>query len=169
MAKKQQKKKERTYPKRKVKLVFDAVSGGESLRKAAKRQDLAASTVLGWCSDFPEVAEQYARACETRTKGKLERLQELYELAHEAAECENGNLQLQAIKIEIDSTKWEMSKLLPAFGDIQSVRVEHKESKRNEAPAETVDEKELRVLAEMSAELLKQVESEEYEQAADSH
>lgn len=168
MAKKQQKKKERTYPKRKVKLVFDAVAGGESLRKAAKRQELAASTVLGWCSAFHEVAEQYARACETRTKGKLERLQELYELAHEAAECENGNLQLQAIKIEIDSTKWEMSKLLPAFGDCQHVRVEHKQGKQEEA-VETVDEKELRILAEMSAELMAQVESEDYEQARDSH
>lgn len=169
MAKKVQKEKERTYPKRKAALIFEAVAGGASLRKACKEHGVSHSTVLGWCQDFPEADNQYARACATRTKGKLERLQELYELAHDAAECENGNLQLQAIKIELDSTRWEMSKLLPAFGDIQSVRVEHKESKRNEAPAETVDEKELRALAEMSAELLKQVECEEYEQAADSH
>ncbi|MBR4007847.1 hypothetical protein [Fibrobacter sp.] len=168
MAKKQQKKKERTYPKRKVKLIFDAVAEGKSLRKAAKEQEVSHSSVLRWCLDFPEVANQYAHACEARTKGKLERLQELYELAHEAAECMNGNLQLQAIKIEIDSTKWEMSKLLPAFGDCQHVRVEHKQGKQNE-DVETIEEKELRQLAELSAALMAQVESEDYEQARDSH
>ena len=138
------------------------------MRKACKEQDLSHSTVLGWCTAFPEVDDQYARACKARTKGKMERLQELYELAHEAAGEENGNLLLQAIKIELDSTRWEMSKLLPAFGDRQSVRVEHTQ-KEKQSPEETWEEKEKRDFAEIVAAIVGEVESEEYEQEGDSH
>lgn len=169
MPKKTQKNnKENTYPKRKVKLIFDAVAGGSSLRKACAEQGMAPSTALLWCSKFPEVDEQYARACEARTKGKLERLQELYEKAHEAADAENGNLALQAIKIELDSTRWEMSKLLPAFGDRQSVRVEHS-TKNKQVPGETWEETEKREFAEIVAQIVSEVENEKYEQGEDSH
>lgn len=86
---------------------------------------------------------------------KAERMERLQEWAEQSAAVGKVNDAARCVDI--------LNKMDGAY--------EAKPSEQNKPSevVETVDEKELRALAEMSAELLKQVEGEEYEQAADSH
>lgn len=86
---------------------------------------------------------------------KAERMERLQEWAEQSASVGKVNDAARCVDI--------INKMDGAY--------EYKPSEQNKPSevVETVEEKELRQLAEMSAELMAQVESEDYEQARDSH
>lgn len=105
--------------------ICEAVEDGASLRKACAAAGIGIATARRWMEKRPDLAERYARACFHRQTLMEERLQELYELGHEVARDEmNPNAKIQAVKLEIDGIKWQLSKLQPArYGDKQQIEV----------------------------------------------
>lgn len=105
--------------------ICEAVEDGASLRKACTAAGVGVATARRWMEKRPDFAERYARACSQRQNMMEERLLELYELGHEVAKDEiNPNAKIQAVKIEIDSIKWQLSKLQPGrYGDKQQIEV----------------------------------------------
>jgi hypothetical protein len=86
---------------------------------------------------------------------KAERMERLQEWAEQSASVGKVNDAARCVDI--------INKMDGAY------EVKPSEQNKPSEVVETVDEKELRQLAEMSAELMAQVESEEYEQARDSY
>lgn len=109
--------------------ICEAVSDGASLRKACAGAGVSITTACGWMEKRADFAERYARACSQRQTRMEERLIELYELGHEVAKDEiNPNAKIQAVKLEIEGIKWQLSKLQPArYGDKQHIEVTGKE------------------------------------------
>lgn len=99
--------------------ICERIADGASLQKAAEAEGLRHSTVLGWTKQHPAFADKYARACGARLNMLEDKLLVLCSMAHEAAlDNECGTNRIQAIKLEIDTLKWLLSKLLPRrFGD----------------------------------------------------
>ncbi len=102
-----------------------AVAGGMSLRRAADAEGVGIATVLRWVEAWPGFAEQYARACEVRLAVLEDRILELCVQGHEVALDEVcGRERLQAVKLEVDSLKWLLCKLVPKrFGDRAQMEV----------------------------------------------
>ena len=105
------------------------VAEGMSLRKATAEEHIGIATALRWAAAHPAFAERYARACETRLSVLEDRLLELMELGHEVARDEGcGNARLQAVKLEIDTIKWMLCKLVPKrFGDKSQMEITGKD------------------------------------------
>lgn len=105
------------------------VAEGMSLRKAAEAEGVTHRTVLDWAQAWPRFGTQYARACEVRLGVLEDRLLELMELGHEVARDEGcGNARLQAVKLEIDTIKWLLCKLVPKrFGDRTQMEITGKD------------------------------------------
>lgn len=105
------------------------VAEGMSLRKAAGEEHVTHSTVLEWAAAHPAFADQYARACERRLAVLQDRILELMELGHEVAlDTECGNVRLQAVKLEIDTLKWLLCKLVPKkYGDRTQMEITGKD------------------------------------------
>lgn len=96
-----------------------AVSEGHSLRNAAASQGLAHSSFLLWCTERPELADQYARAREAGADLEFEDLHQ-----HSDAEPERDEkgkidpawVALQ--KLRIDTRKWTLARKAPRkYGD----------------------------------------------------
>ena len=101
------------------------VAEGQSLRAAAIEAGIAHSTFLLWCSERPEVADQYARAREVGADVEFEGLTE-----HSDAEPERDEkgkidpawVALQ--KLRIDTRKWTLARKAPKkYGE--KVQTEH--------------------------------------------
>ena len=105
------------------------VAEGMSLRKAAAEEHVTHSTVLEWAEAHPAFGDRYARACERRLWVLQDRVLELMELGHEVARDEGcGNARLQAVKLEIDTIKWMLCKLVPKrFGDKSQMEITGKD------------------------------------------
>lgn len=105
--------------------ICEAVEGGASLRKACAAAGVGLATARRWMEKNTGFADHYARACIHRQNMMEERLLELYEMGHEVAkEEENTNAKIQAVKLEIDGIKWQLSKLQPArYGDKQQIEL----------------------------------------------
>ncbi len=99
---------------------------GDSLRKAAAKEGIPHSTVMNWARDNTDFANQYTRACEDRLSALEDKLLDLVEKGHEVAPCaETGGTMLQAVKLEIDTLKWMLAKLMPKkYGDRAALALE---------------------------------------------
>lgn len=108
--------------------ICEAVAGGASLRKACAVAGIGIATARRWMEQRPDFGQMYARACEKRQSLMEERIQELYEMAHDVAKDDvNPNAKIQAVKLELDGIKWQLSKLQPArYGEKQQIEVSGK-------------------------------------------
>lgn len=116
------------YTKALAARICEAIAAGESMRKAAAENGVPNPTVMRWVRSRPAFAEQYARACETRLGVQEEKLFDLMAQGHLAAmDPECGNARLQAVKLEIDTLKWMLSKLLPKkYGEASRLELDGK-------------------------------------------
>ncbi len=108
--------------------ICSSIIEGDSLRKAAKTEGLSASTVLYWVKKDKAAKEEYERACEWRIELYADMITDLLNEAHEAAlDIRHGRERLQAIKIKIDTIKWQLSKLLPQrYGEATQIEISGK-------------------------------------------
>lgn len=106
--------------------VCERIKAGESMRRAAQEEGVPHSDVMAWVRDKPEFADHYARACEARLLTLEDKLLFLCEQGHNVAALpEGGYAMLQAVKLEIDTLKWTLSKLMPKkYGERQAVALE---------------------------------------------
>lgn len=96
-----------------------AVANGKSLHKAAEAEGVKWTTARDWLQKHAAFSARYARACGARLELLEGRMLELMERGHEVAMDETGAAtRLNAVKLEIDSIKWILCKLLPRkYGD----------------------------------------------------
>ena len=94
--------------------VCEAIAEGATLDAACQKQSVSASSVLRWAKEVDTFAELYAQAKHL----KLARMAEgLAPLAREARTAASAH-EVQAIKLEVDTHKWLLSKLEPhTYGD----------------------------------------------------
>lgn len=98
----------------------------KSLRAAAEEEGVPHSTVLTWALHNKDFSDQYARACEDRLVALEDKLLDLVERGHKVAgrDFVGGNL-LGAVKLEIDTIKWLLAKLMPKrYGDRAALALE---------------------------------------------
>lgn len=128
--------------------ICDHIRCGCSLRKAAEKEGVSAPTVMNWVHENRTFSEQYARACEERLAALEDKLLDLCEKGHEVApRFEIGGTMLQAVKLEIDTLKWMLSKLMPKkYGDRKAVEL----TGANGGPVEMItDHDEVRIASVM--------------------
>ena len=103
----------------------DAIANGASLRAAARACNISESTARKWRKERPSFEQAYTEACKARLLAMEERLLDLCEQAHEVAQDANsGHARVQAVKLEIDTLKWQLCKLMPArYGDKQTLEM----------------------------------------------
>lgn len=103
-----------------------AVENGQSLRAAAKAEGLTAAAVRKWMKRFPDFGTQYAHACELKYHGYSDEMDDaLNEADNAALDPECGTARLTAIRLRIDTRKWQLSKMLPKiYGDRTQMIVE---------------------------------------------
>lgn len=136
-----------------------AVAKASSLTKACEKEKIAYDTARRWLER--EHKAMYAHACEERLNTLEEKFFELCERAHEVA-CDEltGRERLQAVKLEIDTWKWYLSKLKRAkFGEKQTVELTGKDGEKLETKAEFSPAL-LEELARMQAKMERKVEEE---------
>lgn len=142
--------------------VCELIAEGGFLRSAGDAVGVSASTVLRWARANEGFAERYARACEVRLAVLEERLLELCVLGHEVARDEVcGHARLQAVKLEVDTLKWMLSKLVRGrFGDGAAVSSAAAAEKRGSDAAGGLsaeqEEELVRRIAEQKARILEQ-------------
>lgn len=104
----------------KADLVLNELRSGQSLRSAAAKAGIAASTVLDWAGRFPDFGEQYARA---REIGYALLADQIIELSDNPA----GGITSEGVqhaRLQVDSRKWMLAKMLPkVYGDKQEHQV----------------------------------------------
>lgn len=134
--------------------ICEALANGSSLRAAAKAEGVSAATVLRWVKRYPSFAEQYARAREVGIQLYVDDILTAIEKAHYASlNPETGNQVISACKLDIESKKWLLCKLLPKkYGDRTQMVVEGA-NPADVLPKHTAEEDAafLRMLAEMQA------------------
>lgn len=119
------------YTRARAERICAVLAGGASLRAAAAAEGVEPITVLNWCKAHPDFAIQYARARETGYQMWADRITELCAEAHEVAmDTECGQQRISAIRLHIDTLKWQLSKMLPkVYGERQAVEVSGPEGK----------------------------------------
>lgn len=141
----------RKYDEALAERLCGAIADGLSLTRAAILCGVGATSVRRWLAAVPEFRARYACACELRLLLLEEKLLDLCEEGHDAAgDSEGGSARLRAVKLEIDTIKWQLSKLLPRQCGAKAA---------GEAPgacegatvSERVDREELAAFAEMLA------------------
>jgi len=108
---------------------------GKSLREVCRSLDIPPSNVMFWLKDYPEFAEQYARAreigwsliaeelLEISDDGTNDWMERLDQKGQSLGWQINGEA-VQRSRIRLDTRKWLLSKMLPKiYGD--KVDVEH--------------------------------------------
>lgn len=95
------------------------IETGKSLRQAAKAEGVTAAAVLKWVKRHSEFGKQYAQACELKYNLYADELDETLNEADKAAlDPECGNQRIAALKLRIDTRKWQLGKMLPKiYGD----------------------------------------------------
>ncbi len=118
------------YSKARADRICRAVANGASLRSAAKAEGLNRATVLLWRERWPSFADQYARACELKWQGYADELDDALEEADRAAlDPECGQARIAAIRLRVDTRKWQLGKMLPKiYGDRACVEVQNRDS-----------------------------------------
>lgn len=140
------------------------VAGGVPLTRACDAEGVKISTVFDWLQRVPELRGMYARACETRLQVLEERVLELCVLGHEAALDElTGKDRLAAIKLEIDTLKWMLSKLMRCkYGERQVVELMGKDSEKLE-PKPAIDMEAVEHVARLKLQMERMQREEEAE------
>ena len=89
---------------------------GMSLRAVCRQDDMPApSTVVGWVNTSTDFAEQYARA---REVGYALLADEIIDISAPPTHTEDTPVMINRARLEIDSRKWLLSKMLPkVYGD----------------------------------------------------
>lgn len=105
--------------------ICERVANGSSLRKAAEAEGVPWGTVWKWLGRHESFGGQYARAREARLDLLEGQLEDLKEAAMEAAsDFEGGRLRMEAIKLNVDTLKWQLCKLRPhCYGERRAVEV----------------------------------------------
>ena len=106
--------------------ICKAIEAGKSLRQAAKAEGVTAGAVRKWMKRFPEFGTQYAQACEIKWHSYADELDETLDEADRAAlDPECGTQRLTALRLRIDTRKWQLGKMLPkVYGDRTQMVVE---------------------------------------------
>lgn len=105
--------------------ICDHIRCGCSLRRAADKEGVSHSTVMTWALNNAVFSDQYARACEVRLSALEDKLLDLVEDGHQVAGrgLIGGNL-LNAVKLEVETIKWMLAKLMPKkYGDRKAVEL----------------------------------------------
>lgn len=104
------------FDQEKADAICALLSEGDSLRKAcAKVEGAKIQTVLDWCEADANFAGQYARA---RSIGYLLLADEIIEISTAPAHTEDTAVCVARSRLEVDSRKWMLSKMLPkVYGD----------------------------------------------------
>lgn len=132
------KKKERPTPEQKhasrysralIKRIAAQVANGATLSDIAADINLPPGTIYSWLSRHAEFKELYEQAVNLRNMVAEDSLHVLCNRAHTvAADSGEARLQLEAIKLEIDTRKWLLSKLMPRkYGDKSQLEVTGKD------------------------------------------
>jgi transposase len=107
--------------------VFVSMEGGKSLRQASKDEGVSEATILRWIDrdETGELEKRYARARDGLLTHHTRELLEIADAAEDAAKA----------KLQVDTRKWIMSKLMPQkFGD----KVRNEVSGPDGSPVQTV-------------------------------
>lgn len=143
--------------------ICDHIRCGCSLRRAAEKEGIPQPTVMNWARDNEAFSNQYARACEVRLSALEDKLLDLMEDGHQAAGCGliGGNL-LNAVKLEVETIKWMLAKLMPKkYGDRKAVEL----TGANGGPVEMItDQDEVRI-----ASVLDRIEAIRRKRAEEDH
>jgi len=118
--------------------VTDLMASGSSFRDACRKANVPVTTVMKWADTYEGVGEQYARARDELIEYRRA------ELLRIADECEQDPTAIQKARLQIDTRKWELSKLMPRrMGDRVSTEITGKDG----GPIQTVSQVE-RVIVE---------------------
>lgn len=151
-----------------------AMEEGISLTKAAKAEGVTEGTVRQWAREKPAFATRYALARERQPAAYHDDLDQAVEDAAEAAlDPVNATARLMAIRLRIDTRKWQLSKMLPKkYGEHSSVHVcAEPANEANSSPAMASDEAEriVQAIAERQARLMRMQAAEENAEAEDAN
>ena len=143
------------------------IASGLSAREAARREGISIGTLMMWRERHASFSEQYARACEIRTQLFTEDLLNAMQDAHNAsADPETATHKINACKLEIDTKKWLLSKLLPKqYGDRTQMVLETPNPK-DVLPTHTTEE-DAAFMAQLAAIQAKTPEPQKLEQEND--
>jgi hypothetical protein len=144
--------------------ICDAIAGGASLRAAARSCGISESAARKWRKERPAFEQAYKEACHARLLAMEERLLDLCAQAHEVAQdTAAGHARVQAVKLEIDTLKWQLCKLMPArYGDKQTLEM----TGANGTPLHQTTPEQLQDLAERIAAARNSIEAQAREKEA---
>jgi Asp-tRNA(Asn)/Glu-tRNA(Gln) amidotransferase C subunit len=108
--------------------IFDAITQGQAVRNAIKKENISFSTFYIWLDDDEDKAKQYARATEIRAEAMAEDILEICDafendimLDQDGKEITNHNV-IQRDRLRVDTRKWLMSKMMPKkYSDRQQI------------------------------------------------
>lgn len=112
-----------TYTEDIAKEICKRISEGESVRSITRDENMPSqATIYNWLldEDKKEFLEQYERARDTQANIFFEELDELAKQAVEdiVGDDKSDNARVSARKLQIDTLKWRLSKMLPKkYGD----------------------------------------------------
>ena len=143
-----------------------AMEEGMSLTKAAKAEGVTEGTVRQWAREKENFSTRYALARERQPAVYHDDIDRALEEADEAAaDPVNATARLTALRLRIDTRKWQLSKMLPKkYGEHSSVHVcAEPANEANSSPAMASDEAEriVQAIAERQARLMRLQQAEE--------
>ncbi len=96
--------------------ICERISNGQRIRQVCLELKTSSETVYDWIHNVESFAKQYARAKEHQAEVFSEEIMDLCDSIEFKAEY--GNAAVQAVRVQIDTRKWLLSKLLPRkYGD----------------------------------------------------
>jgi hypothetical protein len=108
--------------------IFDAITQGQAVRNAIKKENISFSTFYIWLDDDESKSKQYARATEIRAEAMAEDILEICNATGEdiiideqGKQVTNHNV-IQRDRLRVDTYKWLMSKMMPKkYSDRQQI------------------------------------------------
>jgi hypothetical protein len=93
------------------------ISSGQRLRQICKELNTSSETIYFWMARNEEFAKQYADAKQKQAESMADEMMEIADSA-EFTNGDYGNAAVQAARLQVDTRKWLLSKLLPKkYGD----------------------------------------------------
>lgn len=135
MKKKETKEKKATPPRFSPEITrafCEQIANGAGGRKAAEAVGVSRTSIFRWLAQSKEFNAAYAEACAKRIAALEEKVFELMdevEALHEAdLPHHQARLRLDALKLEIDTYKWQLCKLIPRkYGDKSQMEITGKD------------------------------------------
>ena len=120
-----------SYTPERVETICTVIMEGGSVALAAERAGIKKSVVFDWIRIREDFAERYRAAVEIRTFLMEDKFIDLCQKAHEVAlDPVCGRDRVQAIRVEIDTLKWMLAKMLPKkYGDRAAIEMTGAEGK----------------------------------------